>query len=191
MPAPEQVRIGGSKVDQVNMQARGQQVDVLAVLASTLADGKDPMLESDVANNAILALAADQGQFDAAKSGTRVSGTPGSVIRHLTVRTADFASFDGVRFLGSDSTTLVDITAATSTAVFTNCRFSKPAGVGGVYVALVAGARAHFVGCIFDGAQTLGNTINNAGAAANVFVIGCSRKTGTANVNVTVISETV
>lgn len=190
MGANEQITKGAPKVAQLNLDARAEVASVVGVLGQSVADGRSPVLEPLVRDNSILALAADHGQVVLAKVGTRVSGSPGATVAKATLRGTDVSTFDGVRFLNAAAAALVVMENAAGTAVFTNCRFSKAAGVGGNYVEIVAGARAHFIGCVFDGVQPAGNTVNNAGLAANVFVVGCSRKTTTAHLNVTVIAET-
>ena len=68
----------------------------------------------------------------------------------------------------------------TASVIFNGCRFDGE-------VTLADGAKAQFVGCTF---RTTLAKVNNAGAAANVYVQGGFR-TSTAHTNVTVISEVV
>lgn len=75
-----------------------------------------------------------------------------------------------------DKTTLI---LADNTAIFENCVFDD-------VITMEANAKAHFIGCLFRELSA----INNAGLAANAYVLGCSRKSGVAHTNVTVIAET-
>ena len=190
MSANEQITRGAPKVAQINLDTRADVATVVRALGQAVADGRSPVIEPLVRDNSILAMAADHGQAVLSKVGTRVSGSPGSTFSKVTLRTTDVSTFDGVRFSNAAADALVVMENAAGSAIFTNCRFSKAAGVGGNYVDIVAGARAHFVGCVFDGVQPAGNTVNNAGVAADVFITSCVRKTTRVHLNVTVIAET-
>jgi len=75
-----------------------------------------------------------------------------------------------------DKTTLL---LADNTAIFKNCVFDD-------VITMEANAKAHFIGCLFRRLSA----VNNAGVAADAYVIGCSRKSGIAHTNVTIIAET-
>lgn len=124
-------------------------------------------------NNAIF-LTAENHSFPPEKPLTRIDGMPGCNNSKNPVTFVETTSVFGVDFTGSVSL------SASSSVIFNNCRFAGT-------VAMTSGARAHFIGCVFYS----GGNVNNAGAVANAYIIGCVRKSGVANTNVTVISETV
>ena len=108
------------------------------------------------------------------KQGTVIKGIIGAYFSGLlTVNEDASLNASGIRF---DKGATIK---GTSTVIFTDCVFEAP-------VSMENGAKAHFIGCQFIDE---GN-VNNAGAAANAYIIGCSRTSGVANVNVTVIAET-
>lgn len=151
---------------------------------------------SEAANrdNVFALLPGDHGGFRLLRPNTLVFGHPGSRILSQVVITAD-CRLVGVHFLGTEGRSgvgrLVDV-QGTATAVFERCRFEKTSTMGGDFVGFAAGAFGHFLGCLFGPAMSTGTfTVNNAGAAAAVSVVGSSRKTTLAHNNVTVLSETV
>jgi hypothetical protein len=72
----------------------------------------------------------------------------------------------------------VTLTNAAS-VIFNGCRFDSN-------VTIASGGTAHFIGCMFRNSSF----INNAGAAGNVFVIGCIKNSAATHVNTTIIAQT-
>lgn len=83
------------------------------------------------------------------------------------------------RYFGMTFAETITITAGT-TAIFTNCFFEKAA------INIAAGAFVHFIGVVLDENTTYSHT----GAAANVYAIGVSNKTGAVLANTTIVAET-
>lgn len=186
---PELLIRGQTKVGRLNWDSRATVADLVEALGTDLAPPDAPVVEVQTRDNQVAVLAGDHGALVLTAADTHLACSPGTVFsRPSTIRAS--CRVAGAWFRGSDAQTVLAIADTGATVIFEGCRFTKPAGVGGNYVTLVAGARAHFVGCLFDGAQTAGNVVNNAGAAGDAFSIGCSNKTGRLHVNVTTIAET-
>ncbi len=127
-----------------------------------------------VVNNAAL-LSGQEHVLSNEKDGTRYDGVPGcKVSKELVTFTAPTTTIFGIDFTGSIS---ID---ASASVIFTNCRFNNT-------VTITNGGRSHFNGCYFYGS----GSVQNAGVAANAYIIGCIRKSGIAHTNVTIISETI
>lgn len=190
MPTLAELQVRGqSKVGRLNWDSRATVADLVAALGTDVAAPAAPVVEPQVRDNLVAVLAGDHGALSLANADTQVDCAPGAIFsRPSTLRAS--CRVTGAWFKGSDAQTLVAIADAGATAIFQGCRFSKPSGVTGSYVTMVAGSRAHFIGCLFDGAQTVGNVVNNAGVPADAFSIGCSNKTGRLHANVTTIAET-
>ena len=109
------------------------------------------------------------------KDGTRYDGVPGCKVSKdgVTFSTAT-TTISGIDFTGTSS---IGVNAS---VIFTNCRFSKT-------ITIAAGGRAHFIGCYFYDVSS----VQNAGGAANAYIIGCIRKSGIAHTNCTIVAETV
>lgn len=186
---PELIVQGDGRVEQQQQQARGAAGIGVSLLGDRVVYPGEQLLEPRVTGNSLFLLAGPHAGATLTKPNTRIVGAPGARILRLVTAQAD-CSFEGVTFARGDNNEarLVDIAAA-ATVLFHNCRFEKTASDAGEFVRLAAGARAHFVGCVFGPAMAAGNVVNNAGVAANVSIIG-SNKTGQAHVNVTILAET-
>ena len=187
---PQEVAVAGKPaVETVNAALRSDLASLQAKFGGLVADGTTPVGERLPQDNCVEALAVDQGGMSVQKPDTLVDCAPGAVFTKQ-VKVLSSCRFAGAWFKGAVADALVDVQSTTATAIFVNCRFTKTAGSNGDYVKIANGGKAHFIGCLFDGVQTANNTVNNAGVAGDVFIIGCSRKTTRANVNVTTIAET-
>lgn len=157
--------------DQLNQQKRDFDSYMLTTLNVRTKKNQSP---GPLAENNAFLLSSERHVLGTELNGTRYDGVPGAIIdKDVTTFTVDATTCQGLDFRGA-----VSISAAAS-VIFTNCRFSAT-------VAMTAGARAHFVGCYFYEQ----GSVNNAGVPANAYIIGCVRKSGIANINVTTISET-
>jgi len=157
--------------DQLNQQKRD--FDSYTLQSLNVRTRKNQTVGPYAENNAYL-LSGERHVLGTEVNGTRYDGVPGCIIdKDVTTFTVDTTTCQGMDFRGQVSI------AATASVVFTNCRFSNT-------VAMTAGARAHFVGCYFYEQ----GSVNNSGVAANAYIVGCVRKSGIANVNVTTIAET-
>jgi hypothetical protein len=186
---PESQVRGQSKQTHLNWNARATVADIVAALGATIAAPLEPVAEPQTRDNQVAVLSGDHGGLSVTMPDTHLRCAPGAIFsRQSTLRAS--CKIAGAWFKGATADTLVSIVDAGATAVFCDCRFTKPAGANGSYITLVAGARAHFIGCTFDGVQSAGNVVNNAGVAADAFILGCSNKTTRAHVNVTTIAET-
>ena len=126
-----------------------------------------------VQNNSTL-LGVGTHILDNSKTGTRFDGVPGAVCSSAKqVFSASTTSVSGIDFPN-----IVQINA-TSSVIFNNCRIFNT-------ITMLAGAKAHYVGCTFLDK----GTVQNSGIAANAYIIGCINKTGIAHSNVTIIAET-
>ena len=124
------------------------------------------------------------------RSGTSLTGVGGGaslrvpldlrrrhIIEGLTIKTdEEYESFP-----------LVSV-GALSVVIFRNCVFERRRGdTTQKWVDVANGGKAIFVGCMFLSSTTVsgGTVISNAGAAANVQVVGCYNGTGVAFAGVT------
>lgn len=135
--------------------------------------GDSAVQETQAANNSWLSIPAKSSAtaFSAslAKVRTFVLGTPGTVLKSLSVAAGATAQLTGVRVLGA-------VNVAAGGVLLANCcRFDAQ-------VQMAAGAKGHFVGCFTKG-------VNNAGAMANVYIIGCHLDGG-ADAGCTIVAET-
>ena len=124
------------------------------------------------ANNALF-LTAEIHSFPPEKPFTRIDGMPGCKNDKTPATFMETTTVSGVDFVGTVSL------AAPASVIFNNCRFAGT-------VAMTSGATAQFIGCVFYS----GGNVNNAGVAANAYIVGCVRKSGIAHTNVTIIAET-
>jgi len=167
----EQKNTSSEPRDELNQQNRDQLVKNFAAMGLRT---RNNFVSLPLAENNSALLSAESHTLPAEKNGTNFTGCPGATITNSIVNiTQDFTAYNNISFV-----TPISLAAAAS-ATFTNCRFSKT-------VAMTAGARAHFVGCYFYAE----GSVQNAGLAANAYIIGCVRKSGIANTNVTTIAET-
>lgn len=189
MTAQEQPARGMEPREDFNQQGRGVSASVVGALAISIIAAGQPPIEPQSADNGVLLLSGDHGGARLTKPGTILAGQPGARVRLALSISADAT----VRDLLFDSPGALAFLVAVSnnaTVVFQNCRFRKKATDTGDYVTLTSGCKAHFIGCFFEGTPSVGNVVNNAGAALNCFIIGCSNKTGRVHVNVTTLAET-
>ena len=130
--------------------------------------------ENKLQNNVFHLGPGDHLKTTISKEGTVLKGIIGTYFSGLLTILEDATlSVSGIRL--EQGATIGE----NSTVVFTDCVFEQP-------VSMISGAKAHFIGCrLIDEAN-----INNAGPAGNAYIIGCSRTSGVANLNVTVIAET-
>ena len=108
------------------------------------------------------------------KENTKIVGIPGARFsKTLAIDAQATAQITNMRFEKN-----VEL-GSRATGIFTDCIFEK-------LVNMTNGSFAHYIGCVFlrEGA------VNNAGAGANAYIIGCSRTSGVAHTNVTTIAET-
>lgn len=185
----ETPRIGEKPLETANRNVREAAVQPVAKLGAQIADGKSPLSEALQRDNNIAALAADFGGAMLSKPDTAIQCAPGAIFSRPVTLTQS-ARMVGAWFKGNDGGVLANVSNAAATAIFVGCRFTKPSGANGDYITVANGARAHFIGCLFDGVQAANFAVNNAGAAGNVFIIGCSDKTTVGHNSVTVIAET-
>lgn len=158
--------------DQLNQQKRD--FDSYQLQTLNIRTKKNAAAFPLAQNNSFL-LSGERHTLGKEVNGTRYDGVPGCVVdKNVTDITVDTTTIAGVDFIGQVSL------ASAASVIFNNCRFART-------VAMTAGARAHFIGCYFYDA----GSVNNAGVAANAYIIGCVRKSGVAHVNVTIIAETV
>ena len=156
---------------EINSQQRDQITsDFLSLRLKTRKN--TPNLNKVVNNN--MFLSAEDHVFGLEKDGTRIDGIPGTTnsIDPLNL-SVSVTTIYGVEFIGA-----INISANAS-VTFNNCRFNKG-------IAIEAGGKAHFNSCYYKNT----GVINNAGIAANVYVIGCINKTGLVHTNATIIAET-
>ena len=150
---------------------------------------EDDIVEALPSGNRILLLAGSfPGATLKAPDGL-LEGVPGTSFTSALNVYSNYR-ITGIDFSSKTILPLVNIAATSNPVIFHNCKFSKTAGVGGDYITILAGAKVIFSCCIFDGVQTSGNVVNNAGAAPDVGIIGTSNTTGIAHVNTTIIFET-
>jgi len=180
---------GDSLAQLHDRQARGAAADVVGSLATTAVAAGQPVQERLKSGNALMLLAGSHLGFSLNKDGTRVQGQPGAGVGKLVTITGD-AELEGIDFNRADVATALVEVKGTATVIFTNCRFIRSTADQADWVTVSAGCKAHFIGCFFLGVAAGGNVVNNAGAAANVGIIGCSNKTGRSHLNVTSIFET-
>lgn len=180
-----------------NQQERDDVARRTGSVGGNVVSTEDAVVETQKRDNNITLLAGTHGGMLITKPQTTIQGVPGTVIERLVEvdTTNDITTFKHIHFrcLSSEQDnvdSLVTVKAG-STAVFIGCVFEKPDPVPCTnHVTVEANAFAHFHGCSFiPDNSTAGFTVNNAGAAANVSVHGCSRKTTQPHNNVTVYSE--
>ncbi len=189
MNAQEQPGIGMSPREGFNQQGRSLVASVVGGIATSVIAAGQPLLLPKSADNDVLLLAGDHGGGKLSTPGLVLQGQPGSRVTGLVRFTAD-TSIRGVLFDSPGHLAALCTLDKNCTVVFAGCRFRKTRLDVGNYVTMTAGCKAHFVGCFFEGTPAAGNVVNNAGLAANLFIIGCSNKTGRLHANVTTIAET-
>jgi hypothetical protein len=168
----EQKNTEANPREELNQQNRDQLVKNFAALGLRTKNSAAGVLPLNENNSAF--LSAETHTLPAEKNGTNFTGCAGATIANSTVNiTESFTNFNNISFV-----TPVSI-ASNASVIFNGCRFAQT-------TAMTAGARAHFVGCYFYNQ----GSVQNAGLAANAYIVGCVRKSGIANLNVTVISET-
>ena len=169
----EQKNTEANPREELNQQNRDQLVKNFSTLGLRTKNSAAGVLPLNENNSAF--LSAETHTLPTEKNGTNFTGCAGSTINNPTVNvTQSFTNFNNLSFV-----TPVSL-SANSSVIFNGCRFSQT-------VAMTAGARAHFVGCYFYA----GGSVQNAGLAANAYIVGCVRKSGIANTNVTTIAETI
>tara|TARA_E500000331_G_scaffold50507_1_gene43642 strand:+ start:2423 stop:2944 length:522 start_codon:yes stop_codon:yes gene_type:complete len=155
--------------EDVNRQIRhnASRSSVVGVGAETAID------EAKKKDNAYLLRDGEHGGMSLSKPNTSVMGLPGSeVVRPITFE-------ESARLTNIHIKDRVYITSITATVIFVGCRIELERGID-----VASGAKAIFLGCLFEGSPP-GDVINNPGAITNVQVVGCSNKTAQALGNVT------
>lgn len=181
---------GGRKPADVSRDARQRQdvslkVNTLATQIVSPGDTIDTSTPVDV-----LFLAGSREKLTIVQA-CRITSMPGGYIQSLTVA----RDVKGVVLNGLELGSLIINTNATvtltgckigsitvanmATVLLHGCATSLPVNIAG-------GGKAHAVATAFVGTSSL----LNAGAAANVYSIGCSRQSGVAHTNTTIIAET-
>lgn len=155
--------------------------DLLYSLGITM--DTDPISEHRITNNAITLSAGKYAGATLKRANTQIRGITAFTIMEGLLTIEDDAVLDGIEFASSDKNfgKLVDVKGS-SVAVFRNCTFSKEVDgiTDGTAVAVAAGCKAVFVGCVFRGGNVVDVPISNSAAAGDVQVVGCYNKTGVA-----------
>lgn len=120
----------------------------------------------------------EHGGMSLSKPNTSIMGMPGSQIIKPVVF-SESARLTNIHFKDS-----VSVSSATATVIFVCCRVELAESLS-----LESGAKAIFIGCLFEG-DLSGNVIDNPGAVTDVQLVGCSNKTGQALGNVTSVAVT-
>ena len=134
------------------------------------------------------------GDMTFSKPSTVVMGLPGSTYYESNVTVEDSTIINGAIILCADGEDGVTISAA-GKLVLINCIIKRAAGTqvaSECYIRVASGGLLVASGCIFEGAQTAGNIITNAGAGTKAMVSGCVNATGLGGasyVNVTTATE--
>ena len=127
-------------------------------------------------NNVYLLSSGSFGGATLTKAYGHVGGLPETVIsRKLTIESTRLI-IDGVSFENSDSSTgTLILIRKYSVVLFRDCVFNMTHPDGAkIWIQMESGAKAVFNGCMWRGGDgTGGNLVNNAGAAANVQIVGC------------------
>lgn len=180
---------GDSLAQLHDRQARRESASIVDGLASVAVRSGNPVQEPRKANNAVLLLNGAHVGFKLEKDGTRVDGQPGSSVGKQSSFSAS-ATVTGVQFVRANAQDALAVLSATADVTFINCQFVRSTEDAADWVQIAAGGKARFIGCSFIGIAAGGTVVNNAGAAGNVGIIGCSNKTGRPHANVTVVFET-
>lgn len=191
MPSPytrELLEFSKDQIELKNMEIRDDLQRRVTSLASALLLPEDDIVEALPSGNRILLLAGEFPGATLRKPDGLLEGVPGTKFTSALNIYSDYRIV-GVDFTSKTILPLVNVAATSNPVVFHNCKFSKTAGVGGDYVTILAGAKVIFSCCLFDGVQTSGTVVNNAGAAPDVGMIGTSNTTGVAHSNVTIVYE--
>jgi hypothetical protein len=134
------------------------------------------IVETKTKDNTIMLSSGGFGGSRLQKEYTLIGGFADSRMERKVVVVATRLTLDGITFVNSPSSvgTLLSI-GPDSVVFFRNCIFnmSQPDG-DKIWISMESGARAVFNGCMWRGGDgTGGNLVNNAGAAANVQIVGC------------------
>lgn len=167
------------RADDTNMRTR----DALAMAVGAL--GITPMGKTPVTtpSRPSMLLGVGNHQGIPITDWTTILGVPGATMGRIEVDAVGVI-ITGIRFEADQSPVLVDVTL-TASVVFNHCQFIRTANApAGSHVLVAAGGRAVFNGCCFLGTGGT-NVVSNAGAMADVRVIGSLNETGLAHVNVT------
>lgn len=167
----------------------------VGALGGVVASPENPVTEPKERDNALTLLAGTHGGAELKKPNTQLSAAPGTLVdRQWLIDTTDqVTTLTGIHFrcldAKADNAAALVTIAAGSTVVFTGCIFELDGVTMAAMVTVESTAKASFIGCSFIGVQTAGNPVVNAGFVTDVYVIGCSNKTGQAHSNVTIIAE--
>jgi hypothetical protein len=187
-------------VDAENRRIRESVARVVSSLGETVLLSGDVQSEAKLSGNRSFVGSGNHPGMRLGRDMTVIVGAPGAQVNRQVVVESESGgavniTFSGVHFTSADETNnqevLVDITTTRATVIFERCVFEKVANHATNAVNIASGSKAHFIGCTFVPTMTTtGSVVDNAGAAANVYIIGCSNMTGRTHNNVTTIAET-
>jgi hypothetical protein len=192
-PLKPPLPVGKGREDAEDWQAQLAVTEVLDRLGQTIIQPGGAIGSQD-ARAELLLLSGVHSGFDITATQWRLSGAPGATVEGKVRITSGVVQFDNINFAamtdGDNGNPLVHV-KADATALFTNCRFLNLSRDNGVFVLVDSGGKATFTNSFFEPATTnAANVVSNAGALANVYIVGGSNKTGKLHNNVTIIAET-
>lgn len=181
---------GRKPIDQSRDARQRQDVSLKVNTLSTQVVAPGDVLDSNTPLDALF-LSGTRERLTITQA-CRITSLPGGSISAVTVQ----RDVRGVVLTGLEIGTLSIQTNAT--VVLHGCRLTGVISVANMAtlilqgcsmaspVTLVAGAKAQVVASAFVGTSS----ILNAGAPGNAYVLGCSRQSGVAHTNTTIIAET-
>ncbi|MAZ71763.1 MAG: hypothetical protein CMC70_01320 [Flavobacteriaceae bacterium] len=172
-------------IDVNNQQSRNELTDAFNSLDLML--DHEPFVEEKERRNYFSLAPGDFNGSIFKKPDSSIFGVAGGTTLQTALSLSSRHVIDGVRLTNSAESrgALVQL-SATSVVVFRSCVFERSGSSNApVWVTVANGGKAVFIGCMFLGSGTGGSIITNAGAAANVQVVGCYNGTGIAFAGVT------
>jgi hypothetical protein len=173
--------VNKDKVDEQNDQAMDEVMSFINGL-DLVAPG-DTVLDGPLDNPANSLMSGSHSIRQLNNAGASITGVGGGASIRTPLRLSRRHIIDGVEIKPDEEFELDPVVSigSLSVAVFRNCVFHRRRGnASQVWVDVASGGKAIFIGCMFlSSVDVLGGVIiNNAGAAANVQVVGCYNGTG-------------
>jgi|TARA_Y100000356_G_C11137664_1_gene223564 hypothetical protein len=162
----------------------------VAVAVGPILRPGDSFLEENNRNNGTRLVSGNHEVISLEKPATTISSDPDAVVTKQT--SADSSSIIYGATYECDGDQPAALIKATGSTVFVGCHFVKDANTqeaASSYVQIESGGAALFVGCYFHNVQAAGFTVNNAGGATKVKLVGCFIQTGRPDNNTTRTGE--
>ncbi len=150
----------------------------------------DFFLEESNRNNGTRLVSGNHEVISLEKPATTISSDPDAVVTKQTLADSSSVIYGTTYECNGDQPAA--FVRATGSTIFMGCHFVKEANIQGAassYVQIESGGAALFVGCYFHNVQSSGFTVNNAGGATRVKLVGCFIQTGRADNNTTRTGE--